>query len=90
MKEIRDIVRRVRHVSLLGPGKKFEKILIELEAEGRPLSSKQISMVCSPAGLNIGATSPEEIALSIIAEIRAVLSNTNGHQLKNNSVAIHT
>lgn len=71
----------VRHVSLLGPGKKFEKILIELGAEGRPLSSKQISMVCCPAGLNIGATSPEEIALSIIAEIKSVMGHGTGMPL---------
>lgn len=80
----------VKHIALLGPAKKYEKLKNELALEGRALSGDQAEIVCCPAGLNIGATSPEEIALSIIAEIRAVLSNTNGHQLKNKSVAIHT
>jgi xanthine dehydrogenase accessory factor len=38
----------------------------------KAVSAEKLADVRSPAGLNIGAESPEEIALSIMAEIVAV------------------
>jgi xanthine/CO dehydrogenase XdhC/CoxF family maturation factor len=48
-----------------------------------------LEKVYGPAGLEIGAETPEEIALSIIAEIQGVLTGTKGGQLKCKTDVIH-
>jgi xanthine/CO dehydrogenase XdhC/CoxF family maturation factor len=52
----------------------------ELSAEGID-ANKELSNVYSPVGLDIGAETPEEIALSIMAEIQAVLSGKGRNHL---------
>jgi xanthine/CO dehydrogenase XdhC/CoxF family maturation factor len=60
------------YIGLLGPRPRFTKILDNLAKEGTPLTPEQIRRVRSPVGLAIGAESPEEVALSILAEIMAL------------------
>ena len=43
----------------------------------------------APVGLDIGAVSPEEIALSLIAEVRASFSNRDGSYLRLRQSSIH-
>ena len=43
----------------------------------------------APAGLDIGAETPSEIAFSIIAEIKAVLRGREGGLLRNRKGSIH-
>jgi xanthine dehydrogenase accessory factor len=66
-----------------------ERIFRELEEEGNPISISDMERIYAPAGLDIGALSPEEIALSIIAEIRSVFSKREGGFLKLRETAIH-
>jgi xanthine dehydrogenase accessory factor len=56
-----------RYVAFVASKAKAQKVFEYLGAEG--ISSEQLSKVHSPAGLNIGARAPEEIAISILAEI---------------------
>jgi xanthine dehydrogenase accessory factor len=56
-----------RYVAFVASKTKAGKVLEFLKTRG--VSQERISRVRAPAGLNIGATSPEEIAVSILAEI---------------------
>jgi xanthine dehydrogenase accessory factor len=77
------------YIAMLGPKKKLERMLSEYIEEGRPLTDHQIASIYSPAGLDIGAETSEEIALSILAEIKAVISRRNGSSLREKTVGIH-
>lgn len=81
--------RQVRYVAMLGPKKKIARMLQEFEEEGRPLSEAELSIIHSPAGLDIGAETSAEIALSILAEIKAFLSGRRLHSLRDKVTAIH-
>jgi xanthine dehydrogenase accessory factor len=63
----------VGFVSLVASGKRFESVRDVLEGAG--MSTTQISQVKAPAGLDISASTPEEIAVSILAEIIAKKSS---------------
>jgi xanthine dehydrogenase accessory factor len=83
------IKREVRFIGMLGPKKKLDRILNELKEEGCTVTDQQLSAIHGPVGLDIGAETSEEIALSIIAEIKAVLSAKQGTSLKQKSDVIH-
>jgi xanthine/CO dehydrogenase XdhC/CoxF family maturation factor len=71
-----------RYIGALGPKRRTENILGELAAEGKSFPSENLEKLCAPVGLDIGADTPEAIAVSIVAEINAVLSNRNGGFLR--------
>jgi len=77
------------YVGMLGPRERSEKIFDELAHEGTPINEADMERIYAPAGLDIGALSPEEIALSIIAEIKAVFSKREGGFLRLRQTAIH-
>jgi xanthine dehydrogenase accessory factor len=58
-------------IGLIASASKREHLFARLRADGR--SRESISRVRSPIGLNIGAESPAEIAVSVVAEIVANL-----------------
>ena len=62
--------RDLRYLGLIGSKAKVKRIYDALLAEGMPLECLQ--SVHAPVGLDIGAVSPEEIAVSILAELIAV------------------
>ncbi len=59
-----------RYIGMIGSKRKAIEVLKELEKEG--LSRRQLERIHSPMGLEIGAISPEEIAVSVVAEMIAV------------------
>ena len=62
--------RDLRYLGLIGSKAKVKRIYDALLAEGMPTECLQ--RVHAPVGLDIGAVSPEEIAVSILAELIAV------------------
>jgi xanthine dehydrogenase accessory factor len=80
---------RTPYIGILGPRKRFEKMLIEFERHGALLSGADFERIHSPIGLDIGAETPDEIALSIITEIQSKFSNRSGGFLKYRNAPIH-
>ena len=78
----------VRYVGCLGPKRRAERLLSEL-AGGLTLREEQTGRVFAPVGLDIGAEQPEEIAVSIIAEVCAALRGRGGGPLRHRSAPIH-
>lgn len=80
-----------RYIGVMGPRKRTERMLSELAAgldQFRP-EEAGLARLYSPAGLDIGANAPAEIALSIMAEMRAVLEGRHGGSLRERRGSIH-
>ena len=82
--------RNVTYIGLLGPKKKLKSMLDELKDTGMEITEKQLNSIYSPVGLEIGAETAEEIALSIISEIKAVFAGKKGMSLRESNDFIHS
>jgi len=78
------------YIGILGPKKKLERMLDELEENGTTITERNLETIHGPIGLDIGSETSEEIALAIIAEIKAVFSKRNGNSLKYKTTVIHS
>ncbi len=58
------------HIAFVGSTRKFASLAEKLEGSG--LERGKIDAIKAPAGLDIGAVTPEEIALSILAELVSI------------------
>ncbi len=81
--------RKPAYLGMLGPRRRFEKVLAALESEGRRPPIEETSRVRNPVGLDIGAEGPEEIAISILAEILAERRGHGGARLSEKRAGIH-
>jgi xanthine dehydrogenase accessory factor len=81
-----------RYIGVMGPRKRTERMLNELAAgeDTSRLEEAGLARLHSPAGLDIGANAPAEIALSIVAEMRAVLDGRRGEMLRERRGSIHS
>ena len=90
----RDVLKKILlspapYIGILGPRKRFDKMLTEFENQGVTISKEDFHRIHSPIGLDIGAETPDEIALSIISEIQGKFSNRSGGFLKYRNAPIH-
>ena len=69
------------YIGCLGPKKRLTRMIDEITDEQGAIPADQLAPVYGPAGLDIGSENSEEIALSIIVEIQAVLKKRNGSSL---------
>jgi xanthine dehydrogenase accessory factor len=67
------VTTQARYVAMIGSKRKVISVVKELEKDG--LSRAQLDRIYAPMGLEIGAISPEEIAVSVAAEMIAVRRN---------------
>jgi xanthine dehydrogenase accessory factor len=79
--------RRYGYVGLLGPRQRKKLLMNWLIDEGCPPGN--VSALRSPAGLDIGSESAEEIAMAIIAEVQASLMGRKGGPLRDRIEPIH-
>lgn len=79
---------RLPYLGLLGPRKRHAELLAHY-TEFRELDPSGLAPLHAPAGLDLGSEAPEEIALSIISEIAAVLAGRSAGFLRDRATAIH-
>ncbi len=76
-------VEPLAYLGILGPRNRSERLLADAALPAP-------ATLHAPAGLDIGADGPEQVALSIIAEIQASLNSRNGGSLRTRSGSIHS
>jgi xanthine dehydrogenase accessory factor len=71
--------KKARYVGMIGSEKKVEEVFRQLTGEG--VEKELLEKVRSPIGLDLGGETPEEIAVSIVAEILTVKYGRSGRPL---------
>jgi xanthine/CO dehydrogenase XdhC/CoxF family maturation factor len=78
-----------KYIGALGPKKKLQKMFNDLTKKGVVINDEMMHCIYGPVGLDIGAETSEEIALSVLSEIKAVFSQREGSSLKEKTTEIH-
>jgi xanthine/CO dehydrogenase XdhC/CoxF family maturation factor len=76
------LASQIQYIGLLGPKSRGDELLAEVGAARE-------ERVHSPIGLDLGGETPEEIALSIVAEIQAVFERRSARSLRELRTPIH-
>ncbi|WP_109300045.1 XdhC family protein [Aquimarina sp. AU474] len=87
LQAIKDV--NVSYIGLLGPARRREKLLSAFIEYYPEVTAEFIEIIHGPAGLNLGAETPQEIAIAIIAEILSVIRDQDPIPLQDKKGAIH-
>lgn len=79
----------VGYIGQLGPKARTERLLAEISDDGFEVTQEQRNRLHGPIGLDLGADTPEEIALAIIAEIQAAQAGRAGGLLRDRRAPLH-
>jgi xanthine/CO dehydrogenase XdhC/CoxF family maturation factor len=90
----RDVLKKLLktetpYIGILGPRKRLDKMVDQFSDAGITLTAEDWHRIHAPIGLDIGAEAPDEIAVSIVAEIQSKFANRSGGFLKYRSGPIH-
>ncbi len=77
------------YIGLLGPARRREKLLSAFIEYCPEVTDEFMDSIHGPAGLNLGAETPQEIAIAIIAEILSVIRGQKPIPLQEKKGAIH-
>ena len=77
------------YIGVLGPRARTAQLLEDLRREGIVPSEEVLERLFAPVGLDVGAETPEEVAVAIVAEVQAVFSGRVGGQLRQRKGPIH-
>jgi xanthine dehydrogenase accessory factor len=78
-----------RYIGLLGPKARTGRLLTELHLKGHRLAAEDAARLRTPVGLDIGGSTPQEIALSVVSEIIATKHDRPGTPLRDRKTGIH-
>ncbi|MGY3055436.1 xanthine dehydrogenase accessory factor [Pedobacter sp. UYEF25] len=79
----------VQYIGILGPLKKYQRMRSDLKNKGFELTNAINKKIYAPIGLDIGAETPAEIGLSILAEIQKSLTKSSGSSLREKTTPVH-
>lgn len=79
----------VRYLGLLGPRRRTDQILADLKDKGTAPEDGELNRLYAPVGLDIGSEGPTEVAMSILAEMQAVMTRHAGGHLRERKRPIH-
>ena len=82
--------RQYAYLGLLGPMRRREKLFDEILERHSDVSEEFLESIHGPAGIDIGAETPQEISNSIISEILAVVRQVEPRLLKEKLGKIHS
>ncbi len=77
------------YIGQLGPKARTERLLAEIRGDGQEVTENQRKRLFGPVGLDLGADTPEQIALAIIAEVQAVSAHRAGGLLRDRRDSLH-
>jgi xanthine/CO dehydrogenase XdhC/CoxF family maturation factor len=83
------LARPLAYVGVLGPRKRTDRLLAQLRSDGAPLAAAAVEQLHAPVGLDLGGTTPESVALSILAEVQCRLTGRVPIHLKDRAAPIH-
>jgi len=78
------------YIGQLGPKVRTTRLLAEISDDGFSVTSVHRSRLHGPVGLDLGADTPEQIALSIVAEIQAARTGRSGESLRSRREPMHS
>src|SRR5204863_3648517 len=77
--------RGAGYIGMIGSNRKVQRVFDQLKKQR--VAKEKLAKVYAPLGLDIGADSPAEIAISVIGEVLMVLRKKSGSHLRNKSQA---
>ncbi len=77
------------YLGMLGPSQRLRRLVDHLATEDIQITPAQLVPVHGPAGLDLGAEGPDEIAVAIVAEIMAATRGRGAGFLRARSGPIH-
>lgn len=72
----------VVYIGALGPGERLQRMLDDLAARDVDVAEHDLVKMHGPAGLDIGAEGPTEIAWSVLSEVLSVIRGKDGGSLR--------
>jgi len=83
------LAQPIGYLGLMGPAHRKQRLLTALLDEGLTSPNASFSNLFGPSGLDVGAETPAEVALAIVAEIQAVMSGHAGGSLREKRGPVH-
>lgn len=77
------------YIGVLGPRARYEKLRAGLAEQGFVADPSMAARVRSPVGLSLGAETPQEVALSVLAELLAIRRGFEGGFLSGSVGSLH-
>jgi xanthine dehydrogenase accessory factor len=81
--------RELPYLGMLGPRKRTEKMLAELEAGGLVVTEAMRARLHAPVGLNLGGDTAGAVALAALAEMQASFAGRDARPLRERTRPIH-